>query len=211
MKKNYLIILALFAVLVLLSGCSKKTEQSQNKNQEQNQEQAQKNNQLRWNENLTATNREALKVGGYVMVMGTTNSDGSMTAERIIISEDETDFENMSQMMRQTSTAEINGGQSTVGFPADGYGFGQGEHPDFKQFENMTDEERAELREQMQAGRQAPENFDAGKIQKSGMERFDGEIIILNADSMTLKLTAGGSRIIFYSDSTEISKFTGIN
>lgn len=56
-------------------------------------------------------------------------------------------------------------------------------------------------------------NLSAGERQArfqqygtAGMNGIKGEIISKDADSITVKLPGGGSKIVFYSDSTEIGK-----
>lgn len=52
-------------------------------------------------------------------------------------------------------------------------------------------------------------NSGAAGRQANGMNVIAGEIIAKDQNSITVKLRDGGSKIIFYSGSTEIGKFTG--
>ena len=96
MKKHYIILPIFLIVLFLVTGCSKNNEQN-NQNQE---EQAQENQMPRWNENFEEASLDDLEIGGQISVMGTENSDGSISANQIMIGNNETDFENMSGPMR---------------------------------------------------------------------------------------------------------------
>ncbi len=46
-----------------------------------------------------------------------------------------------------------------------------------------------------------------GGVNRAGVNFISGEIIAKDENSITLKLTGGSSKIIFYSDTTEVSKF----
>jgi len=75
--------------------------------------------------------------------------------------------------------------------------FGQGNFPDFN---NLSAEERQQRMQQMGAGN----GFRNGT---STANFASGEIISKDDKSITVKLRDGGSKIIFYSDTTEVSKF----
>jgi hypothetical protein len=73
---------------------------------------------------------------------------------------------------------------------------------DFQNFRNLSPEERQARLQQ----------FGANGIRGQGGVRADGgfvngEIIAKDDKSITVKLRDGGSKIVFYSDSTEVSKF----
>ncbi|MCX6759237.1 MAG: DUF5666 domain-containing protein [Candidatus Nealsonbacteria bacterium] len=64
--------------------------------------------------------------------------------------------------------------------------------------------------------RQAPQNlspeqrqqFLQGGTQRAGAGFLSGEVIAKDEQSLTLKMPDGGSKIVFFSDSTQISKTT---
>ncbi|MBU4482229.1 hypothetical protein KKC16_02145 [Patescibacteria group bacterium] len=193
MKKNYLIIFILLFVLVI-SGCAKKVDTN---NINQNQQQAQENNQPQWNENFDEASLDDLLVGGQAMIMGTENSDNSISANQIMIGNTASDFQNMNQMRRPTSTAEINNNQLQ---PSAGF---NGQRPNFQ---NMSDEERAKMREQMVVG---GGTAGGGRVRSGNMgggaTRLVGEILDKDESTITLKLKDGGSKLIFFSEDTNVS------
>jgi len=67
-------------------------------------------------------------------------------------------------------------------------------------FQNLSEEQRQQL--QANAGGA----FQGGN-RAAGQGFLAGEVISKDAQSLIIKMQDGGSKIIFYSDSTEISKF----
>lgn len=85
-----------------------------------------------------------------------------------------------------------------------GMKYAQGRNPRGN-FANLTPEQRQQFAANVGAG------FRGGADQgRSGMNGgfTVGEIISKDDKSITLKMPDGGSKIIFYSDTTEVSKFT---
>lgn len=173
-KISALKIFLCFSVLVFsltLSGCGKKSESNNNENNQN--EQTSTRQMPAWNENFEPGALTDLQVGLPVLVMGTESSDGSFTASQIMIGLELADFENMA---RPTSSApaHINSDDNNLPDqpPSD---FSNGQRPDFEQFQNMSDEERAQMREQMLA-----QGGTAGRFRNGGnvsMIRISGEII----------------------------------
>jgi hypothetical protein len=208
MKKYYIILPIFLIASLLVTGCSKKNEQNSNEQDNQNQEQqAQENQMPRWDENFEEANLDDLETGQQALVMGTENSDGSISASQIMIGDEETDFENMGGLMRPA----VNSGQENqddnnqpIQPPA---GF-KGQRGNFEQIQNISEEERMKLMEEMRARRQANGgSFPLANMRSGGMTRMDGKIIDKDDTTITLKIEAGGSKLIFYSEETKILKF----
>lgn len=73
----------------------------------------------------------------------------------------------------------------------------------FQDLRNLSDEERQQRLQQLGA------NIGGFRGGREGDGFANGEIIAKDDKSITVKLRDGGSKIIFYSGSAEISKFTG--
>ena len=84
-------------------------------------------------------------------------------------------------------------------------GFGQG---DFENLRNLSPEERQQHFQE--AGANMGGTFREG-MDRQGNGFMVGEIISKDDQSITVSMPDGGSRIIFYSETTEISKFTDGN
>jgi hypothetical protein len=87
-----------------------------------------------------------------------------------------------------------------------GMTYGKGKSTALPNFANMT----AEQREQMRAsgGLGAGRPGAGGAVGNTGGGFVNGEIISKDDKSVTVKLREGGSKIIFFSDATKISKAT---
>lgn len=81
-----------------------------------------------------------------------------------------------------------------------GMRYESGKRPNASAFRNLSASDR------QQFGANAGARFGAGS-QPDGNSAA-GEIISRDDQSMTIKLRDGGSKIIFYSDATEVGKFT---
>ena len=159
---------------------------------------------LRWNENFEEVNLDDLEIGQQVLVMGIENSDGSIGANQIMIGDNETDFGEMSGNAPLREQKEINPddikNNADRQLPA---GF-EGQRGNFEQMQNMSDEERAKMREQMTAQRGTVGRNRLGNTRE--ITRLIGEIIDKDEISITLKLENIGSRLVFYSNETKVLK-----
>jgi len=70
-------------------------------------------------------------------------------------------------------------------------------------FQNLSEEERQQLSQGNVEG-----SVQRGIVRGTGSGFLTGEVIDKDEQSLTLKILDGGSKIIFFSDSTEISKTT---
>ena len=68
-------------------------------------------------------------------------------------------------------------------------------------FQNLTSEERQQIFQGNVEG-----SLQAGVRTRAGMNFINGEVISKDDQSLTLKTVDGGSSIVFFSDSTQISK-----
>lgn len=88
-----------------------------------------------------------------------------------------------------------------------GMKYGQSKSPlsDFfrQDFQNLSPEQRQHLF-QGNIG----ESFQGGLGRRAGSGFLSGEVITKDEQSLTLKLQDGGSKIVFFSDLTEVSKTT---
>ena len=200
MKKIYFII-PLFLVIFVVAGCSNKNKQAESNSQDNNQsqeQQVQDNQSPKWNENFDEASLSDLAISQQILVMGNENSDGSILAEQIIIGDDKTDFQNMGGFMRPQTNGNNGDQQSPPNF--------EGQQPDFEKFQDMSDEERAKMREEMMAQRQALGNGAGRGTGNANMARLGGEIIEKDEQSLTLKLNEGGSKLVFFSETTKVLK-----
>ena len=70
-------------------------------------------------------------------------------------------------------------------------------------FQNLSEEQRQQISE-----RDIRDNLGQSVNRGADQNLFSGEVITKDEESLTLKMIDGGSKIIFFSDSTEISKTT---
>ena len=73
-------------------------------------------------------------------------------------------------------------------------------------FQNLSPEERQPRMQEMGANVSAGFNARIGDGQRGGEGLVSGEIIFKDDKSIIVKLMDGGSKIVFFSESTEISK-----
>ena len=79
---------------------------------------------------------------------------------------------------------------------------------DFQNLQNLSPEERQQRLQELGANAGAGFRGGAGGGQRGGGGLTAGEIIAKDDKSITVKLSDGGSKIVFLSDSTTISKMT---
>src|SRR3989344_3165715 len=77
---------------------------------------------------------------------------------------------------------------------------------DFQNLQNLSPEERQQRLQELGANAGAGFRGGAGGGQRGGGGLTAGEIIAKDDKSITVKLSDGGSKIVFLSDSTEITK-----
>lgn len=202
-KKQFLIIFILSILVLTVTGCTIE-KGVQNENQAQNQQKEDNITHPARNQNLEEANLEDLKIGIYVSVAGTENSDGSVSAGRIIIGNSGTDFKRIAGLRQplndNNNQAESGGGQLV-----------DRNKPNFEQMQNMSEKERMKFREEMKVQREAGGGRSGRANMGGGIARLSGEIIDKNDTTITLKIKEGGSKLIFYSSETKIFKFKDDN
>jgi hypothetical protein len=120
-------------------------------------------------------------------VFGVENSDGIISAQRIVMAQNPADLEEIGK----------NFGMQNQQIPSE-----QGANRQRPDFENMTEEQRIQLREQMtQRG-----GTMRGGRPTSGQNilNIHGEIIAKDESSITVKSIEGGSKFVLISGSTII-------
>lgn len=206
LKKANIIIL-LFISFLIISGCTTKNQteekaSQQTQNQQNQDQQAAEDQRQAWNENFEQASLNDLAEGQRVLVMGVENDDGSITAQSIMIGNIETNFDEVAPMSIRVRGGEGQGeGANSQNFqPPEGM-------PDFQ---NMSEEERAQFREQMMAQRGEVGLEGRGNFQPSNtgqkVVRLGGEVIKKDEEGITIKLDEGGSKFVFLSASTTVVK-----
>ena len=105
-------------------------------------------------------------------------------------------------MIDNNGTSEQSEQATRPAMPTDG----DGGHFNREDFQNMSDEEREKMREEMMANRPGGSFGGASGGTRQSMTQVSGEIISLEDGVLILKLTDGGSRIVFYSEETTVLK-----
>ncbi|MBA3047344.1 hypothetical protein KKC83_02465 [Patescibacteria group bacterium] len=207
-----------FCVFVLVTGCSSKKQADNNSlinnNRPQEQNIAREPMKIESGNLIDGTIGD-LTAGSKILAVGNTNADGSVIAFQIIKGESFEDFRSMGGNM----TRDRNMGTSTIERTAANAGE-QRFNPE--QFQDMSDEDRAKLREgmardmgganlteedraQFMEGRANRQAANGAIASRAGIARVSGEIIDLGEGMITLKLENSGSKLIFFSDKTIVN------
>lgn len=158
-------------------------------------------------ENFIMMSKDDLVAGDKVTIMGTENSDGSVIATNVLVG-DETQLAEIMSKMRNNmpqrnavDSSDTNNRQFTAQMPSGGR----------TDFQNMTEEERTKMREKWGAngGNVGGQQRAGGQVaggKRGGQARISGEIFSKDDAGITLKLSNGGSKLIFFSNDTQILK-----
>lgn len=188
MREKKYIFLILAGLAFVFSGCtSADTQSGTNMNKlGQTEKNSQKEDKTP-NKGVKASTSD-MDVGKKIMASGASNSDGSLSATRIMIGEfsefgSRTDF--------ASGTTKFNESQN-------------------QQIQNQNRQNRHEGQYQQRltdgdAGQRPPVQIK--KQVNSGGVRIYGEILKKDDTSLVVKVRDGGSKIIFYSDKTELFIF----
>jgi hypothetical protein len=152
----------------------------------------------RWNENFSEASSTILAIGQKVFITGEENSDGSILAQSIIVSNSNANWDELMKNERPQQKMEDDGQTGQIP-SAQVQG---GRVPDFSQFQNLSDDEKQKLREQRTA-QGGIEKKISGEIRQS-MTQLNGEIISKSDNNFIVKIENVGSKLIFFSDSSRI-------
>jgi len=86
-----------------------------------------------------------------------------------------------------------------------GMKYGQSKSPSRQGFQNLSSEQRQQL---LQGSTSTEGNSQRGIARGTGSGFLSGEVIAKDEQNLTLKMPDGGSKIVFFSTSTKISKTT---
>ena len=200
--------------MFVFTGCS---SQNTNKNTNANSSSASNSDQnqgSQFYDNFETLNIFDLAIGQTIMAVGQDDGSG-VTAERIIIGSDDFDFSEFAmgpQKMNNNGEApKKNSGEVPADFnPEDmpeGFTPGEGGGENRPDFSNMSEEELAQMRENMQArvGNNGSRAGGSGFAERSAaVTRLVGEILSVDGTIITIKIEDGGSKLVFLSGSTVI-------
>ncbi|HBU07293.1 MAG TPA: hypothetical protein DEB09_04385 [Candidatus Magasanikbacteria bacterium] len=190
MRRFFLSFSLLLLFVIIISGCTTNTNLQLNKDDNNLQPTIERGDSNftsstdRFLKNSVTSTAEDLLVGKEVMVMGKTNTDGTINALQIILGQ----------------------------FPTSSFGFGS-EHPSSTgQFNNQTDQEQNNNEQRPNRGNFTGERPGGGqngsggqfRSRQTGTSRINGKIIKKDETSLVVQVPDGGSKIIFYSSNTKI-------
>lgn len=207
-KKYYLIIISVFLAL-LLTGCSS-NQPSANTNAGNNNQPAaaptSRMNMWENNPNLIKLTAADLKVGQKLMVMGSKNSDKSITAQAVIVGDANADFQALIRPPQNQNGAGNSGQTDSDNTNQPSAGNNNQSRPNADQWQALSNEQRAQMQERFaQNGGQRPAGSGGSGDARAQFQRLEGEIISIDQDSITIKLDSG-SAIVYFSQSTFIGQ-----
>lgn len=213
--KQMFLCFCVFCVLLLVTGCGANKNEVldlQEKNEQPEVQGADSGKNFFNDERFSEANLDDLEIGQKVSIMGTENSDGSIVANQIMIGDSETNFGELGGNVQLRERAEINPDDMKNNIDRRAPTGVEGQRGNFEQFQNMTEEEREKFREERMAqggGAGMRPNGATGATRMNrggGSTRLNGEIIEKDETSLTLKLDDGGSKLIFFQETTRVSE-----
>ncbi len=150
-------------------------------------------------ENSVQADVEGLKIDEQILVRGNEDENKIVIAERIYIGFSQEDFKNQMPRLEQADK-NINPGATTSV-----RNFSLPNGMTMEEMQNLSPEERQKFRENMTTNG----NFQprGGTNRTATANAFiGGKIIDLAEKTITVELEAGGSKIVLYSDETQIFK-----
>ena len=195
-----LFFIALLLPLLLLAGCARTDSNAASAQEEESQNQQRssvEDQKQMWEENFDERSLTDVHAGMEVVIMGTENTDGSILADQIMFGAEGVDFVGM------RPGGSFVGASSTESWMPPDETADRGFRPE--QFQNMTEEERAQMFEHMRASGRSP---GSGNRMRSGgglqMVRLNGEVVQKDDSGLTLKLEEAGSKLVFFSGETKV-------
>ncbi len=195
----------LFIALILLNvtACTKLEKVTENNSNEveKTENLADSNNakgQFPVLENAQKLSLEELSEGLFIQVFGQDNGDGTIVAQRILVAEKEALFSEINNRVDRPVPANEpeDSADPNIQRPANGT-------DRFPAMENMTEEEKATLRANMQSRG----GFGGGKMGSTGKQatRVNGRLLKVNNNILIIKVETG-SQLVFVDENTNIEK-----
>lgn len=199
--RGYFISIFIITLMLLTTGIGCGTKKPENKNENlpgAADARAQRNRNDFFSSstlNRIQGDNEDLTVGKKVVIMGSTNSDGTITAQQIMIGEMPS-FTGMFATGTRERVSSVPNGDNHPQFqpPAEGI-----LPPEGVQFQRRAEENNGNWG----SGDRSSEKR-THPTRMSGQAMIVGEILKKDKVSLIIKVTDGGSKIVFYSDKTEI-------
>jgi len=192
--------------LLVMAGCAKnnqpadenQTGQKESQNQESSGQSGPK-----MEENYDPAGLADLAVGQVVLVIASQDSSGVALADRIIIGDENNNFGNFGSLQQPSETNQNQpSGNNSIQTPPSA---DSNNRTNFQNFQNLTDEQRATMRQQMEIQGQTS-GQTRPRAGSQGAARLEGKIISQDDKSLTLQIKDSGTKLIFFSEKTIILK-----
>jgi len=187
LRRKFFILSALVIILIITAGCSLNNKQANPATTRGNNLNGQASTTADRFADLPKASSSDLIIGEKVMVMGTKNTDGTISASSIIIGE-------MNFLGNGTSSRNTFASGTNPGFNGDNQGNG------FTGQRNGSGR-TGSFNGQNSSG-QRPVAVNQARV--ANQANVNGEILKKDESSLVIKSADGGSQIVFYSDKTMI-------
>ncbi len=193
MRGYFLFLILVLALVTMGAGCNVNKQTGENINQNQNNFNHRMSSSTPWDNVRVMGTSTDLIVGKKVVVMGTVNSDSTITAQEIMIGDiSAMPFGTSTRRQHDFSSSTPGAGEQITPSPSSGGQQWQppaeGQMPDRAQFRQQTGDGENRIR----------------PARIAGQSLIIGEILKKDDASLVIKLDDGGSKIVFYSATTKI-------